>query len=97
MSIPISTVGDSRPMIKIKHALPLALPHCRFEVLSFPSYLERFAMCAVDDPLERLQGTPLGAELPPHRESHAGHRGAGVDEAKDWDALEVELAGDGWS
>ena len=27
----------------------------------------------VDNPLERLQGTPLGAVLPPHRESHAGH------------------------
>ena len=66
-------------------------------MLSFPGYLERFAVCAVDDPLERLQGTPLDAELPPHRESHAGHRGAGVDEAEDWDALEVELAGDGWS
>ena len=31
-----------------------------------------------------------------HQESHAGHRGTGVDEAEDWDALEVELAGDGW-
>ena len=56
-------------------------------MLGFPSYLERFA---VGDPLEKLQGTPLGAVLPSHRESHAGHRGAGVDEA-----LEVELAGDG--
>ena len=54
-------------------------------------------MGTVDDPLEGLQGTPLGAVLPPHRESHAGHQGAGVDEAEDWDALEVELAGDGWS
>ena len=33
----------------------------------FSRYLERFAMCAVDDPLERLQGTALGAVLPPHR------------------------------
>ena len=65
-------------------------------MLSFPGYLERFAVCAVDDPLERLQGTPLGEVLPPHRESHAGHQGTCVDEVKDWDALEVELAGDGW-
>ena len=43
------------------------------EVLGFPSYLERFTVGAVDDPLERLQGTPLAAALPPHRESHAGH------------------------
>ena len=76
---------------------PSGLAPLQVEVLSFPGYLERLAVCAVDDPLERLQGTPLGAELPPHRESHAGHRGAGVDEAEDWDALEVELAGDGWS
>ena len=52
-------------------------------MLSFPGDLERFAVCAVDDSLERLQGTPLDAVLPPHRESHAGHRGAGVDEAED--------------
>ena len=54
-------------------------------------------MGAVDDSLEGLQGTPLGAVLPPHQESHAGHRGASVDEAENWDALEVELASDGWS
>ena len=65
-------------------------------MLGFPDYLEWFAVCAVDDPLERLQGTPLGMVLPPHRESHAGHRGASVDETKDWDALKVELASDGW-
>ena len=53
-------------------------------------------MCTMDDPLKRLQGTPLGAVLPPHRQSHTGHRGTGVDEAEDWDALEVELASDGW-
>ena len=43
------------------------------EVLGFPSDLEGFAVDAMDDPLERLQGTPLGTVLPPHRESHAGH------------------------
>ena len=53
-------------------------------------------MCDVDDPVERLRGTPLGAVLPPHKESHTGHRGIGDDEAEDWDALEIELAGDGW-
>ena len=66
-------------------------------MLGFTSYLERFAVGAVYDPLEGFQGTPLGAVQPPHRESHAGYRGTGVDEAEDWDALEVELAGDGWS
>ena len=80
----------------MKLALPLASPHCRLRCWVFPSYLERFAVGAMDDPLERIQGTPLGEVLPPHRESYAGHRGAGVDEAEDWDALEVELAGDGW-
>ena len=54
-------------------------------------------MRAVDDPLERLQGTPLGAVLLPHRESHIGHRSASVDKTKDWNALKVELASDGWS
>ena len=53
-------------------------------------------MRAVDDPLKRLQGTPLGAVLPPHRESHTGNCGTSVDKTEDWDALEVELAGDGW-
>ena len=65
-------------------------------MLGFLGYLQRLSMCAVDDPLERLQGTPLGAVLPPHRESHADHRGASVHEAEDWDALEAELADDGW-
>ena len=54
-------------------------------------------MRAMDDPLERLQGIPLGAVLPPHRKSHTGHRGSNVGKTEDWDALEVELARDGWS
>ena len=37
MSIPISTGGDSRPMITIKLSLPLALPHCRFRCWVFPA------------------------------------------------------------
>ena len=43
------------------------------KVLGFSCDLERFAVGTMDDPLEGLQGTPLGAVLPPHRESHAGH------------------------
>ena len=43
------------------------------KVLGLSCDLERFAVGTVDDPLERLQGTPLGTVLPPHRESHAGH------------------------
>ena len=43
------------------------------KVLGVSCDLEWFAVGTVDDPLERLQGTPLGAVLPPHRESHAGH------------------------
>ena len=39
----------------------------------------------------------MGAVLPPHRESLAGYGSASVDEAKDWDDLESELAGDGWT
>ena len=54
-------------------------------------------MRAVDDPLERLQGTPLGALLPPHGKSRTGHRGSSVNKTEDWDALGVELADDGWS
>ena len=36
------------------------------KVLGLPCDLEWFAMGTVDDPLERLQGTPLGTVLPPH-------------------------------
>ena len=56
-----------------KASSPSSFAPLEVEVLGFPSYLERFAVGAVDDPLERLQGTPLGEVLPPHRESHAGH------------------------
>ena len=49
------------------------------------------------DSPERLQVTPLGTVLPPHRECHASYRSASVDEAEDWDALESKLAGDGWA
>ena len=52
-------------------------------------------MSAVHDSPERLQGTPLGMVLPPHRESHSSYRSASADEAEDWDVLESELAGDG--
>ena len=54
-------------------------------------------MSSVHDSRKWLQGTPLGVVLPPHRESHASYRSASVEEAEDWDALESELAGDGWA
>ena len=67
------------------------------QMLCFPCNLQRFPVSAVHDSCESLQGTPLGAVLPSYRESHAGNRSASVDEAEDWDALESELAGDGWA
>ena len=45
----------------------------KVQVLGLPRNLEWLAVSTVDDPLVRLQGTPLGTVLPPHRESHAGH------------------------
>ena len=56
-----------------KASSPSSFAPLEVEVLGFPGYPERFAVGAVDDPLERFQGTPLGAVLPPHRESHIGH------------------------
>ena len=37
MCIPISTGGDSRPMITMKLTLPLASPHCSFRCWVFPA------------------------------------------------------------
>ena len=45
----------------------------KVQVLGLPRDLERFAVGTMDDPLKRIQGTPLGAVLPSHRESHAGY------------------------
>ena len=45
----------------------------KIKMLGLPRDLEWFAMGTVDDPLERLQRTPLGVILPPHRESQADH------------------------
>ena len=45
---------------------PSSFAPLQVEVLGFTSYQERFAVSTVDDPLEGLQGTPLGAVLPPH-------------------------------
>ena len=59
--------------------------------------LEGLSVSAIDDPLKRLQGTPLGVVLPPNGKSHTCHRSSSVYETEDWDALEVELASDGWS
>ena len=81
MSIPINAGGDSRPTITMKLAFPLVSPHCKFRCCVFPAISERFPVGAVDDPLERLQGSPLGAVLPPERESHAGDGGSSVHEA----------------
>ena len=75
---------------------PSRFASLQVEVPGFTSYLENFPLGATGGPLERLQGTPLVVVLPPRRESHAGHQGAGVGKLEDWDALEVELAGDGW-
>ena len=80
----------------MKLALPLASPHCRLRCWVLPAIWRGLLWAPWTTPLEGLQGTPLGVVLSPHRESHAGQRGAGVDEAEDWDALEVELAGDEW-
>ena len=66
-------------------------------MLRFTCNLEWFSVSAVQDSPKRLQGTPLGAASPPHREFHASYRSASVDEAEDWDALESELPGDGWA
>ena len=54
-------------------------------------------MSAVDDSLKRLQGAPLGVVLPPNGKSHVCNQSFSVYETEDWDALEVELASDGWS
>ena len=54
-------------------------------------------MSAMDDPLKRLRGTPLGVVLPPNGKSHTCHQSSSVYETKDFDALEVELVSDGWS
>ena len=66
-------------------------------MLRFSRYFERFSVSAVHDSPKWLQGTPLDVVSPPQRESHASYKSASVDEAEDWDALESELAGDGWA
>ena len=76
---------------------PACFTPLQIQMLRFSCYLERFSVSAVHDSPKWLHGTPLGAATPPHRESHARYRSASVDEAEDWDALESELAGDGWA
>ena len=95
MSIPMSTGGDSRLMITMKLALPLALPHCRFRCWVFPAIWSGFPCAPWTTPSKGFKGPHW--VLPPHRESHTGHRSASVDKTEDWNALEVELGGDGWS
>ena len=76
---------------------PACFTPLQIQMLRSPRYLERFSVSPVHDSPKWLQGTPLGMVSPPHRESHASYRSASVDEAEDWDALESELAGDGWA
>ena len=66
-------------------------------MLRFTCNLEWFPVSAVHDSPKWSQGTPLATVSPPNRESHASYRSASVYEAEDWDALESELAGDGWA
>ena len=66
-------------------------------MLRFTCNLEWFPVSAVHDSSKWLQGTPLGTVSPQHQEFHASYRSTSVDEAEDWDALESELAGDGWA
>ena len=42
MSIPLNAGGDSRPIMTMKLALPLASPHCRFRCCVFPAIWRGF-------------------------------------------------------
>ena len=56
MSIPISTGGDSRPMITMKLALPLASPHCRFRCWVFPMIWSSFPCAPWTTPSKGFKG-----------------------------------------
>ena len=56
MSIPISTGGDSRPMIAMKLALPLASPHCRFRCWVFPAIWNGFHAHRMTTPSKGFKG-----------------------------------------
>ena len=91
MSIPIKQGGHSSPIITMKHARPRASPTAGSSAGSSLQSEVVSRECRVRPPRNVLR------VLPPHRESHAGYRSASVDKAEDWDALESELAGDGWT
>ena len=48
-------------------------------------------------PLKWLQGPPLGTVAPPDIKPKAGHGRSSVHKAKDGDAFQSQLAGDGWT
>ena len=56
MSIPISTGGDSRPMMIIKLALPLASPHCRLRCWVFPAIWRGLLWVPWTTPLKGFKG-----------------------------------------
>ena len=56
MSIPISTGGDSRPMVTMKPALPLASPHCKFRCCAFPEIWRGFPCAPWMTPSKGFKG-----------------------------------------
>ena len=48
------------------------------KVLGFSGNLQWFAVCTMHRALKLLQGSPLGAVVPPNSELHAGYRGSRV-------------------
>ena len=56
MPIPISTGGDSRLMITMKLALPLASPHCRFRCWVFPVIWSGFPCAPWTTPSKDFKG-----------------------------------------
>ena len=50
-----------------------SLTPLKVQMLGFSSNLERFAMCAVDSPLELPQVPPLGTVAPPDGKPEASH------------------------
>ena len=94
---PNQTRQGLQPNNNYEAGAPACITPLQIQMLRFSCYLERFSVSAVHDSPKCLRGTPLGVVSPPHKESHASYRSASVDEAEDWDALESELAGDGWA
>ena len=59
--------------------VPACFTPLQIQMLRFSRCLERYPVSAVQDSPKWLQGTLLGAVLPPHRESNASYRSASVD------------------